>query len=575
MRSYSLVLGVSSLVAAGALVLACGSTSTKTTYVEAGAPEGGGTDSGMATDDGGSQDSGTTTPDAGDGGTKDSGMTVTPPPGTSLASSMNGFTLWAVTPDGNAIYSDRLAPTGTKNATLKVYATPVAGGSTTTITTLTNVTNPQIGNSGNVVYIFDDVATASATQAPKSPLAIWTSAGGFKRLSMNSMTGLVAASTDGSAVLYLDNIASAAKGVSGDLYGAPTGSAGSPVALETNIVTNQTATGTCFPRAEFGGTGSSTLAAAFHCEAAGDAGTTSGFLTTWTFDSGTGAFTQAGEITGLNGTQPNLSLDTAGDRVFTVDGSQNGVAYPLTAGVFGTAVQIDTKVFYGFLVPDGSRVIYGSVPGTDGGTNAVLSTASSTTPTPTQLVVNNFIGMLSPPTSLSPDTNWLFTFSATSSSTGFSDMWLANTTTPSSNGSASKLSAATEGTLFAAGYTADSKYALWYDPVPTSGAAAGVGPLGVTNVSSKMTTTLAPQVWNDFALGGSKIAYNDNAAGGANQLTGTGDIEVVDLAVTMTPTKLVSTADVNFYVSPDNTKAIYTYYVPGSSVSGLYAVAIP
>ena len=598
MRSYTLVFGLTTLLAAGATFLACGSSSSNNPT---------GTDSGTESDSGGGAD-GSTTDDGGgtmvdssvkadsgtpgqDSGTKvDSGTAVASgtalvdaaaPPGTPLALSASGYFVWAVTPDGYAVYTDRL--TGSNNPTLHVYAMPIDstdGGGSQLLATLSNVANPQIANIGNVVYVYHDVVTASAKQGPHSPLSIWTSTGGWKHLSDTSLTGFFYASADASAVMYLDNV-SAGVAATGDLYGAPTAGATAPTALETGIVTNEIAAGKCFPRGAFGQGTATTVAAALWCSGTSDASgaATDGTVSTWLFDVATGAFShQATDVNGMNGSQPTLALDTTGSTLFTTKANQDAVAFAVAAGVITpTPTTVDSNVFSGILLPDGSKALYGQAP-PDGGT-PLLRTAATTAPTsPVTLVSSSFVGFYS---LLSPDNRWLYTFSAQNTSTGFTDMWLANTATASTSGAPVQLSTTQSGALFSSPFTADSKFALWYDPV-----VQGFGAFKATDLTGTPPTSFSvtsSDVWNDFALGttGSKISYNDNCSSNTtNQLASTCDIQVATLAAgstTVSPTKIVAQADANYWPSADGTKLVFTYYVAKSAnlINGLYVVATP
>src|SRR5580704_6543181 len=125
----------------------------------------------------------------------------TPPVGTQLVS--GAFTLRGMTSDGWIVYSD--------DATLTMHAAPIAGGGVQDIVALGDSFAVSVW--GKTVFVW-----SHKNEAAVGPLTVWTSDGGPRSVSASSLAPWVAATMDGSRVLYLDNVD--AGGQTGDLVAA-------------------------------------------------------------------------------------------------------------------------------------------------------------------------------------------------------------------------------------------------------------------------------------------------------------------------------------------------------------------
>ncbi len=481
-----------------------------------------GQDSGVGQDSGGGQDSGVAqdsavVPDTG----VDAGL---PPPGTLLQGGQF-LTLWTVTSDGYAMYTDG---TGT------LWAQSVTGGARQLVTTVTGPTF--IVASGKVVFIWTNIPSTSVT-----PFAIWTAASGYKTASAASFAGVAAASPDGSLVLFSSNVV--ASGASGDLVASPT-DLSAPTVVASGISLND-ASG-CFPELAFNGT----LALAARCTAGTDAGGTGATISSFSGPS----FTRTDLVTNARIAPVQFATDSGGTILFTVDVGARGIVVPLAGG---SPTVLDTSVFLGYLFGDGSAVVYGTYFG-----DLRRSPTSASMPT---VLVPSGIGGFFLGSPLSPANNALYLF-VNQAPTGLTDLYLANTTTPAP---LTTLTTSTTATLPPEPYTKDGTQALWFSPVDTT---TFLSTLNATAIATGVSTPLGTAVYTDFALYAAKVAYNDNATG--TSFASQADIEVVDLATGTVPTRVVTQADVSYRPAPGGTALVYTYSV-SPVFAGLYVVPVP
>jgi hypothetical protein len=91
-----------------------------------------------------------------------------------------------------------------------------------------------------------------------------------------------------------------------------------------------------------------------------------------------------------------------------------------------------------------------------------------------------------------------------------------------------------------------------------------------------MGTNIAHNSWLAGTLSTSKVTYNDNYVAGG-PIYGYADIETIDLgASTPTPTKLVTGADADYYVTADLSTIVYSFSAcPNLGTPGVYTVPAP
>jgi len=485
--------------------------------------------------------------------TPDVGLPDTPPPppdsGCSLVPGMQlvagNFVLWGVTSDGFAIYQDPGS---------NLYAAALTGGPPIAIATVSS--NPAVLVQGSVVLVWDSFP---ANPPQISSLGVWTAANGYRLLNSSTIGGLAAASPDGSRVIYSANVNGS--GTVGDIHGVAvdgTGDTALLIGVDVNV------RGPCFAAIQWAGVGASAKAVAAHCDAGVDAGAGA---TVSTFS---GPMWSRADVLANAYDNPTsfFNSDSVGSSLFIADTSMNGILVSLTGG---TNTTIDTNVFAGLVFGNGAGVVYGVATSPDGGGPFVGSLKYSPTAAAAPLALTgpafNLAGFYSGTgVGFAPNSEWLYIYSVAAFN-GLSDLAIANTTTP---GPPLILSSVASATLFSAGFTADSAYALWYDNV-----ANGFGAFHATNLGTQASVSLAAIAWNDFALTGSLITYNDNGVPNpSNQFKGTADIEVLDLSAGIAPLKVVAQADVNYFPTGNATQLVYTYSAC-QGAAGLYVVAMP
>jgi hypothetical protein len=120
-------------------------------------------------------------------------------PGTQLHIA-DSVTLWGVTGDGYAIYTDDTA--------LMVYATPLDGGAAVPILAITPAESSSawVSVQGNVALVWTGAPWGSETPGVEmSPLVIWSASGGAQALATASWASATVVSADSRRILYLDH----------------------------------------------------------------------------------------------------------------------------------------------------------------------------------------------------------------------------------------------------------------------------------------------------------------------------------------------------------------------------------
>jgi hypothetical protein len=488
--------------------------------------------------------------DANEEGSGDTGTSCTAtvmPTGKQLLASAT-VTVQGVTSDGQVIYYD--------GGTQKLNAVPAAGGTPAVIGTW--------DKSQSLIFTSNKVALywngATQTTSPHGQLGIWTAAGGQHTLGTASFFssigyGYVDVSADGSLVIYTDNVTTA----NADIFVA-----GSDGSNPTKLVSAASVGANCRPIVRFAGN----VAVVSYCTGQPDASSTltanveaySG-APTWqtkqTFASGDGFYGfSLGPIAAGDGGVSGYNvgfLTTAGEYVEAIGGT--------------TPTLIDAKgAGGGTFMHNGTDIIYFETDGS-------VWRSPIAAPAPLELAKGPFVGTLA----LSSDDKWLELFSRQDSTTFWTDMYLVTTTPADGGNTPTTLTSTPTGANFGDAFTADNTHVLFLPDVLMSGSAGYVGAYDTYTLPppmGTMPTTIAQNVWEEFATTGAKTLYNDNYASNAG-FAGAADIEAVDLAGTAMPTTLVSQADANFFVTADKSTIVYSWSACPGAKDGIYTVAAP
>jgi hypothetical protein len=441
---------------------------------------------------------------------------VTPPVGKQLLVG-GALTLRDMTSDGWIVYSD--------NATLTLHAAPIAGGSPRDIVSLGDSFAVSVW--GKVVF-----AWSHKNAAGVGSLTVWTSAGEPRAVSSASLAPWVAATTDGTAILYLDNVD--APGQNGDLVAAA-GDGSSPEVI-LPALTGLSNDG-C--RALLGFAGSNALAA--HCAGGATEATISSFaMPGW---KRADLATHAAE---------DWSTDPAGTMLLTAT-SAGTILVPIRGGA---PTIIDPLGGTGVLVANGQSAIYGT------STNA-LRRSAVISPSPTTLVPSGVGGLYS----VSPDEKFVLFYDKLDPVHLVSDMFLSSATTP---GAPLTLSATETAGVFGDPFTSDSSHVLYFTEVDTTSQIGTLNTLALGDRAPKVVSRDASVVW---AATGAKIVFSDHYAWTGSR--GHADVRTVDTSKSAPPRLIVNQADSEIFLSPALDQVVYTWSLDDGPRAGIYVATIP
>jgi len=460
-------------------------------------------------DAGGGVDSDTPAACAEAGPVDDSGNAPSPV-GTQLQAGA-ALSVRGVTSDGYLIYSDDNA--------LTLHALALAGGQPQDLGALG--AKFWINVVGDVVFSWSNV-----TDQGVGALGVWSAKTGLHAISSASVG--IDATASGDRILYTDHVD--ANGT-GDVYLANVdGSAA--VKLLSGMYVDP-----CFPQMGFAGT---TAVVSFCPAAPPQSGAPNATVSSFASP----AFARVDLVT-------NAINYWSTDGTHVLASLANGIVVAPIGG--GNPMTLDANGFLGTFGDNGQAVFYSTH------SNA-FRRSPPTTPAPVTLVPSAFGGVWS----FSPDQKWVLFFS-NFGATGY-DAYLASAATPSP---VTTLWPTATGAVLGAAFTADSSHALFVtniDPCVSSGTlhafAVGGG-----------DTVLGHGVFADWAIGGARVLFSDAYAITGGLRFGRADIELVDLAQSPTPTKLVSRADAVFGLSPAADQLIYSWSVR-SAEAGIYVMPV-
>jgi hypothetical protein len=438
-----------------------------------------------------------------------------PPDGGRLASG-DSLSVRQVTSDGYVVYSDDASGT--------LYAVPLAGGAAVTIASLGS--KFWVTGAGTTVFAWSGV---SATNV--GTLHAWSSSGGTHVLSTASLGLTAASSSDGTKVLYLDQVD--ATGQTGDVYLASSDGSGA-----VRLLAAQQLTG-CVPQLGFAGS----YALVSHCDVARGAGPSSIISS---FQSPAWA---------------RIDLASAAENLWSVDALATRVLVSTADGVEaapiggGSPDMVDSAGFLGELINGGLTAIYST-------TAHALRRSPLLDPSPVTLVpvFGGFYG-------ISPDqTSVMFFQDFGASGAG---VYLASATQPSTPVTLwPQLTAALAGDAF----TADSRYALYATGVDPQ---SGVGTLTSVAVAGGAPTVLGTDAWSDRSATDAGVVFVDNYVATGGLRFGRGDIEWIELSQGGNPTRLVTGADAVTALSPGGDLVVYSWSAQAGANAGIFAVPVP
>jgi hypothetical protein len=466
-------------------------------------------------------------------------------------------TVVGVTSDGQVIYYDGS----------QLNAVPVGGGSPKAIGSW--------DKSQAIIFTSSKVAIYwnNATQMTNAhgALSVWTAAGGQQALGAQSNFGVpgggnIDVSADGSLVLYTDNVTTA----NADIYVA-----GSDGSNKTKLVAAASIGANCHPIVRFAGN----TPIVGYCTSQPDGGTTlnatvaaySGAMwkTVQTFATDAFYDFSIGPVPSGDG----------GVSAYNVEFVRNaGSVMPSPVAMYvealggTTPTLIDPQGAGGIFTHAGTDVIYVQYGGS-------VWRSPIATPAPAEVASGQYAGTLA----LSSDDKWLELFKGQDPTTFFTDMYLVSTTPADGGNTPMTLSSCTTsnmmlkcvGANFGDAFTADSSRALFFPNVIMSGAAGYVGAYdSLTLPPSGTPTTIAQNVWEEFASTGAKTLYNDNYASNAG-FQGAADIESIDLSTATAAKTLVSQADANFFLTADKKTIVYSWSACPGNNDGIYALPTP
>jgi hypothetical protein len=499
------------------------------------------------------------------------------PHGTKLVASPS-VVIDGVTSDGYAIYTDVLAMT--------VSAVPLAGGTPMSIG-MVDASN-SVFLSGKVVY-FEPVVTSGSLGATTSSLSAWSAATGTANLSSSivyvppglsgSGNGVADVSQDGSKMVFLET----QDGLAGTLVLASIDGK-SRMTLLDNL--DLISTG-CPPFISFAG--SNVLAAyCFVTTDDGGAPPDAGALDASVLDGASpdaegadAGSSEAGDDSGDGGSPSGNGMNVATLAVFAsptfaetilatnvqdafaidparthvmVSGASGLAVYPVAGGA---GVSIDSAGTSGGFTADGANVVYTT-------SATALKRSPVASPAPVTLVPNGLLALLA----LSPNDGWGLAYRSVASNQQTTDIYLASATSP---GTATQLSMSNGASLYGDAFTADSKYAMYFDNV----AASGVGDFSAAPTAGGASTKVASNAWLAWATAGSKVLLSDHCANCMMTSAGAADLEAVDLANPTAITTLVNQANANFYLTAAKDKLVYSWTCAQDSTAGVYVLAVP
>jgi hypothetical protein len=241
------------------------------------------------------------------------------------------------------------------------------------------------------------------------------------------------------------------------------------------------------------------------------------------------------------------------------------------AGPASAAILVDVPGTTSFVMQkSGDGIVYGnSVTGS-------VSTSTLPTAAPLPIVATGFGGFYTEfgPLGTSPNEGEvLFYKTALAASAGGGvNLYVAPNVTASM---ATTLLGTTTGAVFGDIFTADSNYVLYVTQLEAASVPnAAVGNLNAWDIAGAKNVVVSgdDNMWDSDALTGSTIIYNDNFLAPMGATIGVADLKTVDVsATTLAPKLIQSEGDMNFFLTSDKLKVIFTITQAGNQTTdGIY-----
>ena len=443
-------------------------------------------------------------------------LATLPPAGTRIVDTK--LLVQAVTEDDHAVLAD------SEGAVVSVI--PLKGGP------LVNLSNDatRVAVRGKLVFVF----SAYDDPSRSADLAVWSAAKGLKDLGSGAFLQAgqsgsfyrVAATADSQYIFYTLGTTDADKT---DLWIAKAdGTAAKKVFSQVRVDEM------CAPR--LFAAGNKFFVAP--CPSGGDGGAV--------VRSGYAIDPATGMVTTLKSPGDVISADKNGAKAVILNEAKDAFVIPSTGGV---ATPLDSKVEFGYLLPDGTAAL---IRGTDSTLRRAVPGQKAT------VLVDKEVGQLREP---SPSYKHLLYAKKFNSNNFWSDLYLVPTDKASPP---QALSATDDGAIFGDAFTADSSRVLYF----TKCTMEGIGIFNTKAVGGGAVAEHGKKVWLTWATKGSTVLYNDNYVAQARRFQ-RADILLLDVAKQDPPRLLVKGADVDFYLNTAKDKMVYTWGVDPSK-QGLY-----
>jgi hypothetical protein len=404
------------------------------------------------------------------------------------------FEIFGVTTDNYVVYATGVATPG---APRDLNVVPTTGGAPAKIGAL------GVDELASVGGVFTDSAFGAdwfqADQNGDRNLYAWTPAGGVHQITTAATYWQAPLSRDGKSIAYIEQTAADV----GDLYIA--GSDGTQKHSLASVRTDAA----CHPN--LGIVGGSVVAV--YCPA-GSASDVPNLVT----------FAPPNWTPVMRGTGTTRGFNTNhGETHVWLPTPQGMVAYPVASG---PGVVVDpAPVTQNGLPDDNGEIVYATTAGE-------LRTATISPVATTTLTSNILL-----PFQVSPDRKWVFVARGFNGSTGYSDVLLASTVTP---GAPVELLSTQSGNNPFDAFTEDSSHMLYLSYAPGADTA---DLYAVPTMGGAPVKLASGSLGSDYMLGGARVLFDANTVVVGDYVSGTVDIQVVDLATSTTPTTLLHGVD--------------------------------
>jgi hypothetical protein len=422
-----------------------------------------------------------------------------------------------------------------QTATGEVSAVPATGGSPQQVSPMAD--DGLVGVIGKSVFAWSGVDQNTGVGV----LTLWSDAAKVQTLGNTSPVSLIAATEDGTYVLYFDN--ADATGDIADVWVAKNDGTG-----KIKVLTAQRAFTPCRPR----GGASGNKFVVVSCTQTGDAGPMLAQLST--IDPSNGQVTPA--------TTPELrsfvAPDKTGTHALVVDST--GKLHFVTLAS-GAATLIDNGPVVGAVfINSGADVLYNTMAG------ALKRATVVATPVVTTLVATGAVGI----DAISPDENWVAYHTVYDAQSFMQDLYFVSTAVAGAPRMATTISSNVDVGVYGDVFTTDSSRIIYFSDLDDN-AAGHINTLPVAGGGGTPTKLTTNKGWVALAGAGSRVIFNDAWKSVMNQ-PGRADLYTVDQGGGTNNLISVQADDAPSLNTAKN-RVIYTYRVD-TAKAGLYSAPL-